>query len=404
MNPIQHRGVSLVEALVAMSVMAFGMLAVVGLQVSLRSNGDLSKQRSEAVRIAQQSIEDWRAFVAVESTPGVLDYQDLVDDGPTDLPGINATYRRIRTITVWGGGSPAMKTLAVEVAWVDRNNDTQTVRLNSVIAGIAPDLAGSLAVPTNGVIGLRPLGRNRSIPVLAKDLGGVSGFMPPQPAGGGVTWVFNNVSGLITGVCNLPGRTTATLVAADVAACSATTTAQLLRGYVRFASVAGIPDAAQAESPSGLPLNLDISLTLTSVAAHPQPPACYDDAAAVTFAPVPGAVVSYYCAVFSNGVGRWSGRSRVVPAAGWAIGTAAGDYKACRYTPLGADNPAGARNTNHPLDYAELGSPAFGSLSGQNFLVISSAHDCPSDVAAAPGDFTNSNTRLHQDGSVTYSN
>ena len=180
MTRLRQRGVSLVEALVAMGVMAFGMLAVVGLQVTLRTNGDVSKQRAEAVRIAQQSIEDWRAFVAIEATPGVVDYEDLVSDGPTNIAGINATYARTRTFTVWPGGSPPMKTLAVAITWDDRNGQPQTVQLNSVIAGIAPDLAGSLAVPANGVAGRSRQGRNKTIPTLAKDLGnGTSAIKPP---------------------------------------------------------------------------------------------------------------------------------------------------------------------------------------------------------------------------------
>jgi len=403
MNRLFPRGVSLIEAVVAVGVMAFGMLAVVGLQVTLRTNGDLSKQRAEAVRIAQQSIEEWRAFVAIEATPIVVDYQELISDGAAvNVPGINATYARTRTITVSPGGSPPMKTLAVAVNWVDRNGATQSVLLNSVIAGVAPDLAGSLAVPTDGVTGLKPLGRSRAIPLLAKDLGSVSGFMPPQPVGGGVTWVFDNVSGLITGVCNLPGRTTPTLVAADVAACSANTLAQLLRGYVRFASVMAVPNATQAETPTGLPLDLNISLSLTSVPVHPQPPICFDDAEAVALAAVPGASVSYYCAVFSNLVGTWSGRSRVVPL-GWNIGAAAGEYTVCRYTPPAPDDLAGGKNKDHPLDYTQPGSVAFSSLSGQNFLVTSAAHLCPAE-AVAVGDFVNSNTLLHQNGTAIYNN
>ncbi len=57
----RQRGISLIEAVVALAVMAFGMLAFVGLQSSLRFNGDVAKQRAEAVRIAQEAIEQWRA-------------------------------------------------------------------------------------------------------------------------------------------------------------------------------------------------------------------------------------------------------------------------------------------------------------------------------------------------------
>jgi len=412
----RKRGVSLIEALVALGVMAFGILGVMGMQVTLRSNSDMSRQRAEAVRIAQETIEDWRGISGIEANAaaGVVDYTDLVSDGPTVVPGdplfpYNATYMRTRTVTGMGSLNAAdmrtARSLLVRVSWQDRSGQTQEVQLSSVIGGVAPELAGSLALPPHGVPARQPLGRNRTIPALAKDLGSVSGFMPPQPAGGGVTWVFNNVSGLITGLCNLPARTTETLVAADVAGCSANTLAQLLSGYVQFASTAAAPDASQAEVPTGLPLNLDISLALNSTLVHPAPPSCFDNADAVAAAAQPGAAVAYYCAIFSNADGKWQGRSRVVPA-GWVIGTAAGLYEVCRYTRLTTDNPANAKNADHPLDYTESGSAAFASLTGQNFLVISSAHTCPTDVAADPsaGNFVNSNTLLHQDGTVTYSN
>ena len=65
-----QRGVSLIEAIVAMAVMAFGMMAVVGLHTTLRQNSDIAKQRSEAVRIAEEAIEQWRAFSIMGATSG----------------------------------------------------------------------------------------------------------------------------------------------------------------------------------------------------------------------------------------------------------------------------------------------------------------------------------------------
>jgi hypothetical protein len=77
-------------------------------------------------------------------------------------------------------------------------------------------------------------------------------------------------------------------------------------------------------------------------------------------------------------------------------------YKVCRYTPLNSDE--GTRNADHPLDYAApSGTTKSTSLTNQNFLVISSLHTCPTDSPTA-GDFINSNTRLHQDGSSVYNN
>ena len=75
---MQQRGVSLIEALVALAIMAFGMLGIVGMQSSLRTNADISKQRSEAVRIAQEVIEQRRAFWVLAAAAGVTAYADIV--------------------------------------------------------------------------------------------------------------------------------------------------------------------------------------------------------------------------------------------------------------------------------------------------------------------------------------
>ncbi|MDP1533833.1 MAG: prepilin-type N-terminal cleavage/methylation domain-containing protein, partial [Rubrivivax sp.] len=45
----RQQGVSLIEAVVALAVLAFGMLGLVGVQATLRGNADIAKQRAEAV-------------------------------------------------------------------------------------------------------------------------------------------------------------------------------------------------------------------------------------------------------------------------------------------------------------------------------------------------------------------
>ncbi len=50
------RGVSMIEAMVSLAVMAFGTLAVLGVHTGLRLSADVAKQRSEGVRIAQETV------------------------------------------------------------------------------------------------------------------------------------------------------------------------------------------------------------------------------------------------------------------------------------------------------------------------------------------------------------
>lgn len=403
---MSQRGVSLVEALVALAVMAFGLLGVVGMQVTLRANSDVAKQRSEAVRIAQATVEDWRAFEQLTGAGGVADFDaDVADQAPASVPGLtNANTTFVRSAVVMpaamAASAPRLKTVTMSVTWQDRNDQPSSVSLVSSIAGIAPELAGSLGLPGDRAATQNPRGRKGWVPPGAKNLPGTgtSVFMPPQATGGTVAWVFNNTTGLLTGVCTLAaGSTTSSIVAADVAACSNNTSGQLLSGYVRFADLTVIPlMAGNAENPMGLPRDLYMTLVLNSTIAHPRSPDCFDDSEAVALTPTPGAAVTYFCVIYNNVANKWAGRLDIAPLGGWTIGTAAGNFKVCRYTTLATDVGNGTDNAEHPASYVEPpGATKSTSLTNQNFLVISSAQSCPTDTPTA-GDFVNSNTRLHQ--------
>ena len=144
------RGVSLIEALVAFAVLGFGMLGVVGMQSTLRYNADIAKQRSEAVRIAEETLEDWRTFSVLNPSvvPGHVSYAAIASQPQANVAGYttNTTYRR--TGTVVESVPPGQKTLVVDVEWTDRSGATQSVRLTSLVAGIAPELAATLVAPS----------------------------------------------------------------------------------------------------------------------------------------------------------------------------------------------------------------------------------------------------------------
>ena len=117
-------GVSLIEALVALAVMAFGLMGVAGLQASLRLNADVARQRAEAVRIAQEAIEDARSFSILQAPApaGKTAYDGLLATVPattvTSLAGANTTYTLTRTLVV--NAAQNYKTVTADVAWVDR--------------------------------------------------------------------------------------------------------------------------------------------------------------------------------------------------------------------------------------------------------------------------------------------
>lgn len=368
------RGVSLIEALVALAVMAFGLLGVVGMQATLRANSDVSKQRAEAVRIAQAAVEDRRAFEQLASG-GVANFTDIADVVGEAVAGTNATYTRSAVVTpaAMAASAPKLKTVTLHVTWQDRSGQTPEVSLVSSIAGIAPELAGSLGLPGDRAPAQRPLGRHAAIPPGALDQGdGTSVFAPPG-APAGLTWVFNNTTGVITSLC-LPA---VPCVASNLF---------VLSGHVRFATGAA-PTAAEAEFPS------DPALPGTGVAVDLTLPAVSTE---TCFTQILATDVSYFCALPTTAPPRkWSGRAVVtgLPFSAALADVNAAHYKVCRYTPTPNHVPPGG-NASHPLDYVDVTEP----LANQNFLVISAgdgvnAFGCPGD---GPNTFINSTTYRHQ--------
>ena len=401
------RGVSLVEAMVALAVMAFGMLAVVGVQSTLRLNADIAAQRSEATLLAQARMERERSFTLIEAPVGVPSWSTIATDGdPLLVDGLNARYEVRRTVTY--NEQPA-KVLQVTVSWNDRSGQPHSVVLNSSIAAAAPALSGTLAVrpgTSSAAPVRRPFQRHPSIPVQARDFGGTSAFVPPfRPW---MVFVFNNVTGLVTGVCNFnydTGLTNENITPSDVVSCNNTITGQLLSGFVRFQQESGGGDltAGQVENPPGPALNMRITLSLTS-SNHPFGSFCIDDA---NFESVANSLpfATYYCVIYSNSDGLWSGTTTVTPrntfGNDWFIsgddsGTGSGAdqrYRVCRYTPAASDSVP-VSNQDHPRNYSNVS----GNLTNQNFVVIRSVKHCPTDVPANPvtGDLVNSNTLQHQ--------
>lgn len=422
-------GISLIEAVVALAVIAFGMLAYVGLQSSMRFNSDVAKQRAEAVRIAQQAIEEGRAYAFVETHSGQTAYADLAA-GSATITGDNGSFTLQRTVTdaaittdpLLIGAAPRMKTLTVDVSWQDRNGETQNVRLSTTVAASPPELAGTLALPISSG---GAHGRHAAIPQGAKNLGqGLSGYKPPGTAGASTVYVFNNATGLIVGVCNGVSRHQRWLRLSDVQSCSSNSNGMPLSGYVRFATdmvdAAGAlrrPTASDAEDPPSNALNLDVTLTLTGTGpSSPTSVTCHADAPSSVLASTTQKDVAYFCAIFFNPgttSPRWSGISELVPLAFSETPTApwqlavdntkdadANHYRVCRYTPADDDNEV-IPNQLHPRIYANVGTDE--ALTNQNFLVIragdgTTPFTCPTDVAANPalGDFVNSNTLVHQ--------
>ena len=365
-------GVSLLEALVALAIMAFGMLGVVGMQSTLRTNSDVSKQRAEAVRIAQRHIEDWRAFAVLAPTASVADFSDITNIVSAPITGLttNTSYALSATVLSPSVGRQ-FRTFSVRVDWADRNGQAQNVTMATAIAGIAPEIAGSLALAGDRAATQRPRGRHASIPIGAVEGpdAGTSRFTPPVPSGtSALSWIFDNHTGYITKRCT--------------GSVCVTFNAQLLSGYINFATDLVQPSPAEAELPSGgsvTGLGVQVDLTLPSTSTEN----CFTQLAVGTPA------IAYFCALplTLTVPGIWSGSLQVtgLSMAPTMADFATANYKLCRYTPVRNHVPPGG-NIDHPLVYTAVKAP----LSNQNYLLIRAGNgsappfECPANDLLTP--------------------
>lgn len=244
-------GFTLIEALVAMVVLAFGMLAIASFQMNLSRNSDLAKQRAEATRLAQERMEELRSFATFAG------YGALTAGSDTPVAGSNVTYTRSWSFPDGSTAADPRRVVKVAVEWTDRTGEQQReadgrgVVLISVLAEADATEAGGLAVPTieNGIL-RRPFARNINIPIPAVMLGGANqGYSTLGWGGASGGWlVFSNVSGDVVYMCatqpdnttNIPGSCTAVL-------------GYLLLGFVNGSWVSSITSATiGSTSPVGV--------------------------------------------------------------------------------------------------------------------------------------------------------
>jgi Tfp pilus assembly protein PilV len=139
-----QRGTTLLEALIAFLVLSVGMVAIARLQGHMRLDADAARQRSEAVRLAQEDLETLRGFATLRTTAAA---------GTRAFDSIASASRSVDTGTAYlierqitAAGALAAKSATVTVSWTDRSGTLQQVALHSIVAGTDPALSGALAL------------------------------------------------------------------------------------------------------------------------------------------------------------------------------------------------------------------------------------------------------------------
>ncbi|MEO8155449.1 MAG: prepilin-type N-terminal cleavage/methylation domain-containing protein [Rhizobacter sp.] len=335
----RQRGITLVESLIGFLVLSMGVLGATHLQSWLRLNGDIARQRTDAVRYAQQDMEQVRAFANAATFDSIAARQSTEKDRPVPL---NLT-RNVATAP-----KLSLKTSTVSVSWLDRSGARQAIQLQSLLAGVSPIYSAALTLPPQDTA----MAPRRKLPRGSTMIGnGRSVFKPSAQST--VAWVINSTTGWVTEQCSVSTtKAPRDITDADLTQCSAVG-GRLLGGFIRF-SLSAVPDAVHAND-SPLPLSVDLSLD----SARSEQPRC--EVASEESTPDSEPYLAYTCLVpQSASANGWSGQLRVVPT-GWALGATASTYKVCRYS------------TDHPERYVEVHT----NLAHQNYLVIRGDAACP---------------------------
>lgn len=443
----RQRGMSLIEAMVAMLIVSFGMMAVVGMQVTFGRNSEEAKIRGEAVRLAQLKMDQLRAFEQRMDEAGKFSYCGKVvssttaTDADVDKRPITESLSNTTYTITWvvspaetaadcstppatsSTPTPMHRTVRVNVAWTDRTGASRTFVMDGVLAKLEPADLGTLAYGPGSTSVRRPKNRDINIPYPAVTLSGgdKSAF---RPAGSSTPIiVFDNLNGDVVGVCAAGSTSLAEGMNLDLTGCNQNR-AYLVSGYIRFCLSNGCgasnqPGDAGAKyanaADATLALNSSVPVAFLDDGGNPVTaltPSCYS-ARQVTLKSngttvsdtgqpdnqVSARFIAYVCVVYpldddSNPSTRsvWTAKAVLRPDA-WTVGSGSSNYRVCRFS-ADYDRNNALNNNEHPSKYRAVSK----SIDSQNYLIVKGNESCPTDKPTDPvnGDFVNANTVTHQ--------
>lgn len=148
----KQRGISLVETVVTLAILSFGLVALMKLQAYLVGHSANSKEQTEATTLAQKKIEELRDYQQINTSSGVKSYDDITSGSQT-VNGVASTYTLSWAVT--SNNVPDHKTIDLTVTWTDRSNVNHTINLSSIIAKTDPASSGVI-IGSSGAGAIQP--------------------------------------------------------------------------------------------------------------------------------------------------------------------------------------------------------------------------------------------------------
>lgn len=357
--PDRPAGFTLIEALIALAILGFGLIGIAKFQATMVQNSGFVREQTIALRLAESKIEDLRAFQTLTTESGLPSYEAIASGSET-VQHENDTSAFTLSWTVDRQSSAAgdFKEVLVNVSWVDAQGSSRSIETGGIIAGDDPrQLAHVLQSFTLPGAPVQPFDRVLRVPVPAENLGdGTSLYSPP--GGDAVSITLDNVTGQVIALSGSSAIAFPETIPSDKAF-------YLLSGYIGFGTPPLAPPV-DAES--------DIRLELIGNDGAPAPNhACWDDSDLDAGAKAYATYITYSCIVesqfYTDGIAGWSGVMRlklgdtIAEPYGWGMTNATA--KVCRYN-----------LTPHPYENVTE------TLAGQNYIIVRGNANCPGGTQA----------------------
>lgn len=126
-----QEGFSLIEVLIAFTLLTVGVLGLVKLQVTMDSKSENARLSITALYLVEEKLEEFRSR-APSGAVGTIRYESIIDVHEF-ISMANMTVSRAITVLEDQPVSGAKK-VKVEVSWNNRWGESQTVALTTVIS------------------------------------------------------------------------------------------------------------------------------------------------------------------------------------------------------------------------------------------------------------------------------
>ena len=211
------QGVSMIEVLVTILIVALGMFGVAKFQGLVLMAGSYAKERAVATQLAQEKLDDLRSYVQLASASGVFDFGDIATNTGGSIASGNVTASGVQYNRTWSVAGfyycsaasspsttncspaktyPDFKRITVTVAWVDADAAKQGVALDPASANYCTNYPNyctrleSVIYPNDPSLSLRGLTSivSRTAPYVGYTPIGVPDAVPvPMDLGSGAT-------------------------------------------------------------------------------------------------------------------------------------------------------------------------------------------------------------------------